>query len=99
MFIKNQFGKAFRTIRLAKSLTQEDFVQESGRTYISELEREVKHPTMTKVDGLASLLNVHPLTVLTLSYMQNDLSSGACEKLWVLVKAQIDEVLARESSS
>lgn len=55
--------------RLAKGLTQEDFANESGRTYISEVERGVKQPTLQKIDELAVPLGVHPLTTLALAYL------------------------------
>lgn len=66
---KNQFGTAFRNARLAQGLTQEDFANESGRTYISELERGVKQPTLQKIDDLAGPMGLHPLTILVLSYL------------------------------
>jgi transcriptional regulator with XRE-family HTH domain len=55
--------------RLAQGLTQEDFANESGRTYISELERGVKQPTLQKIDDLAGPLDLHPLSVLFLAYL------------------------------
>ena len=66
---QNKFGTAFRTVRLARGLTQEDFANESGRTYISELERGLKQPTLQKIDDLAVPLGVHPLTTLFLAYL------------------------------
>lgn len=66
---KNQFGTAFRKARLAQSLTQEDFANESGRTYISELEHGVKQPTLQKIDDLPGPMGLHPLTILFLSYL------------------------------
>lgn len=93
MSVKNEFGAAFRTARRARGLTQEDFVEESGRTYISELERGTKHPTVAKIDGLAPLLNVHPLTVLALSYLQGNGSPAACEKLLAQVRSELEEIL------
>lgn len=93
MSAKNQFGAAFRVVRRARGLTQEDFVGESGRTYISELERGTKHPTVAKIDGLAPLLNVHPLTVLTLSYLSSNSSPAACEELIAQVRSELEEIL------
>jgi len=49
-------------------MTQEDFDRISSRVYISALERGIKQPTLPKVDALANLLDVHPLTLLALSY-------------------------------
>jgi transcriptional regulator with XRE-family HTH domain len=50
-------------------MTQEDFDQVSSRVYVSALERGVKQPTLPKVDALANVLEVHPLTLLALSYI------------------------------
>lgn len=62
------FAKALRRTRHARGLAQEVFDDVSSRTYISALERGLKHPTLPKVDALAKVLDVHPLTLLALSY-------------------------------
>jgi transcriptional regulator with XRE-family HTH domain len=90
---QNEFAKAFRKIRRARGLTQEDFYDDSGRTYISELERGLKNPTLTKIDQLARPLNVHPLTTLALSYLKND-TPAALEKLLETVRREANEILA-----
>lgn len=68
---RNHFGIAFREVRLAQGLTQEDFANESGRTYISELERGIKQPTLQKIDELSAPLGIHPLTALVLAYLDS----------------------------
>ena len=65
---RNHFHLALRTVRLAKGLSQEDFSLISSRTYVSSLERAQKSATLGKVDELAGVLGVHPLTLLTLAY-------------------------------
>lgn len=65
---KNHFGLALRTLRKAKKLSQEDFGTLSSRTYVSTLERGLKNPTLNKVDELAQVLGLHPLTILVLAY-------------------------------
>lgn len=67
----------------------------SGRTYISSLERGLKSPTLEKVDQLASVVGVHPLTVLALSYGVKDKKS--LTKLLTNVEAEIIEILDRKS--
>ncbi len=67
---KNQFANALRSVRKSKGLSQEDFSLTSSRTYISSLERDLKSPTLSKIDDLAQVLGVHPLTLLTLAYAQ-----------------------------
>jgi transcriptional regulator with XRE-family HTH domain len=66
---RNAIGKSLKCIRLAQSFTQEDFVEVSGRTYISQIERGIKTPTIDKIDDLANSLGIHPLTLLTLAYL------------------------------
>jgi len=92
MKIRNQFAKAFRKARRARGLTQEDFVDDSGRTYISELERGLKHPTLAKIDQLAGPLNLHPLAVLTLAYATKD-SMVALDKLLEQVRGEAEGIL------
>ena len=69
MELKIAFGKALKEIRSSRRVTQEDFSQVSSRTYLSTLERGLKSPTIDKVEGLASVLGVHPLTLIAKSYL------------------------------
>lgn len=62
------FAKALRALRVARGLTQEDFDDVSGRTYVSRLENKDAAPTLDKAAQLAQVLGVHPLTLLTLSF-------------------------------
>lgn len=71
----NQFGFALKRVRKATGLTQEDFTDGSGRTYISALERGLQSPTLKKVDELASLMGIHPLALLILAYVKTTGSS------------------------
>lgn len=71
---QNSFSKALKAARIARGLSQEAFSQVSSRTYVSTLERGLKTPTVSKVDELAEVLEIHPLTLLTLSYMKKDSS-------------------------
>lgn len=77
MDLKKAFGEALRKIRTHKGLTQEDFSPASSRTYLSTLERGVYSPTIEKLDALASVLRVHPVTVLTACYLNADPSIDA----------------------
>jgi transcriptional regulator with XRE-family HTH domain len=72
-------GKAIRIVRKARGLTQEDFSDISSRTYLSSLERNLKSPTLDKLTQLASILKVHPVTLValsTLSEPDKDLVTG-----------------------
>lgn len=69
MDIKEAFAAALKQARAASGLTQEDFSNVSSRTYVSTLERGLKNPTLDKIEDLASVMGIHPLTLITLAYM------------------------------
>lgn len=68
MTFKNSFPAALKTVRKARGLSQEAFSDVSSRTYMSSLERGLKSPTLSKVAELCEVMDVHPLTLLTLAY-------------------------------
>jgi transcriptional regulator with XRE-family HTH domain len=68
--INPAFGKALRRFRKAQGLSQVAFGLVSSRTYLSTLERGLKSPTLDKIEAIASVLNIHPLTLLTLAYQE-----------------------------
>ncbi|AQY66458.1 helix-turn-helix domain-containing protein [Pseudomonas veronii] len=72
MELKQAFGSALKQLRSKRKLSQEDFSDVSSRTYLSTLERGLKSPTIEKVDELASVLDVHPLTILVGCYLLQD---------------------------
>jgi transcriptional regulator with XRE-family HTH domain len=78
MELKQAFGEALRRQRKAKGLTQEAF----GRTYLSELERGTKSPSLEKIDKIAGRMGVHPLTLLTECFSLKD-------------DAEIEEIFAK----
>jgi transcriptional regulator with XRE-family HTH domain len=65
---KNTIPAALKTVRKARGLSQEAFSDVSSRTYMSSLERGLKSPTLSKVAELCEVMDVHPLTLLTLAY-------------------------------
>lgn len=68
MNVSTAFATALKTCRKNKGLTQEDFGTVSSRTYISSLERELKSPTLEKIHELSGVLDISPLTLLSLTY-------------------------------
>ena len=70
---KHSLATAIRTIRKARGLSQEAFSDVSSRTYMSSLERDLKSPTMHKLTELCEVMDVHPLTLLTLAYAGDDM--------------------------
>ena len=67
MAAKHTLSEALKTIRKARGLSQEDFSDVSSRTYMSTLERDLKSPTLNKLAELCEVMEVHPLTLLTLA--------------------------------
>lgn len=91
MDIKDAFAAALKQARTARRLTQEDFSNISSRTYVSALERGLKNPTLDKIEDLAGVLELHPLTLLTLTYMieRNNIDSA---ELLSLVVNELDQI-------
>lgn len=88
MDIKMGFARALKLARDAKGLTQEDFCVVSSRTYVSALERGLKSPTLEKMEDLADKLEIHPLTLLALAYLEDRTAVGA-ERLLDLVLQEV----------
>lgn len=87
----NHLPKALRVIRNARGLTQEDFGVVSSRTYMSGLERGAKNATVKKLDEIASVMKVHPLTLLTLAYSKS-IDAHDVHELLALVQHQLTEL-------
>ena len=64
--IQTRLGANLRRLRTAKGWSQERFAFEAGihRTYISDLERGARNPTISVVEKLASCLEVKAGTLL-----------------------------------
>ncbi|GAB3188750.1 response regulator [Hydrogenophaga aquatica] len=67
--LSHAFGKALKEIRKARGLTQEDFSLVSSRTHLSSLERGRKSPTLRMVQDLAGAIGIHPLSLLTRTWL------------------------------
>lgn len=76
---KNAFPAALQALRKSRGLSQEDFSDVSSRTYLSSLERGLKSPTLSKIVELCEVMEVHPLTLLSLAYGRD--SKGVQEVL------------------
>lgn len=66
MDVKKRLGSNLRRLREAKGLSQEAFAFEAGihRTYVSDIERGARNPTITVVENLAVALGVTPSELL-----------------------------------
>lgn len=56
--IRQRFGDAVRTLREQRGLTQEALAGAAGihRTYLSDIERGARNPSLVNIDRLASAL-------------------------------------------
>ncbi len=63
---QQKIGKRLREIRTAKGWTQEKLEELSGldRTYISDIERGVRNPSVKSIEKLAKALRVKPAELL-----------------------------------
>ncbi|WP_281687367.1 helix-turn-helix domain-containing protein [Pseudomonas citronellolis] len=91
MTAKHSLAMAIRTVRKARGLSQEAFSDVSSRTYMSSLERDLKSPTMHKLTELCEVMDVHPLTLLTLAYAGD--STRKADQLLALVRQELEAVL------
>jgi transcriptional regulator with XRE-family HTH domain len=87
MSLLERFGAGLQRARKRRGLTQEDFSTVSSRTYLSSLERGLKAPTITKIEQLAAVMGVHPLSLVALGYV-----SGQGDDLDTLFTRIRDEI-------
>jgi transcriptional regulator with XRE-family HTH domain len=88
MATTNSLAAALKTARKARGLSQEAFSDVSSRTYLSTLERGLKSPTLSKLSALCEVMEIHPLTLLTLAY------AGDKESNIARLQAQVQSELA-----
>lgn len=90
MAARYSLAKALKTVRKARGLSQEAFSDVSSRTYMSTLERDLKSPTLHKLTELCDVMEIHPLTLLTLAFAGN--SPSKADELLAQVCRELDEV-------
>ena len=91
MAARYSLAKALKTVRKARGLSQEAFSDVSSRTYMSTLERDLKSPTLHKLTELCEVMDVHPLTLLTLAYVGD--SAHQADELLARVRQELEAVL------
>ena len=76
-------GDAGRLARARASigLSQEAFGDVSGRAYVSQLERGERHATLPKIDDLASVLGMHPASLVVLANLPQRFTSETVDTL------------------
>lgn len=98
MEVRNSFGKALRLVRQNKGLAQEDFSLVSSRTFVSMLERGAASPTLEKIDSLCAVLDIHPVTLLAMTYLLGSETPGDFERLLEKVGDELGGLLAELDS-
>ncbi len=63
----------------------------SSRTYLSMLERGSGSPTLEKVEALAGRMNVHPVTLLVLAYV-NDQDDESLDDFLKMIADEVEEI-------
>lgn len=67
---KLDFGTALRNIRIQKQLPQESLGP--SQSFVSALERGIRSPTLQKLEQLAVLLEINPVTLLVYACLEQD---------------------------
>lgn len=88
MALLKRFGIGLQKARKSRDLTQEDFSVVSSRTYLSSLERGIKAPTITKIDEIASVIGIHPLSLLAYAYLPSSPTERG--EFWAKIIADLD---------
>ncbi|WP_144160871.1 helix-turn-helix domain-containing protein [Paraburkholderia sp. BCC1885] len=96
MAAKNSLATAIRTVRKARGLSQEAFSDVSSRTYMSSLERDLKSPTLHKLTELCEVMEVHPLTLLTLAYAGD--SPHKADQLLAQMRQELEAILKKRDA-
>jgi transcriptional regulator with XRE-family HTH domain len=68
MDLRAAVGIAIRKIRISRAVPQEELGP--SQSYVSDVERGMKSPSIEKIDDIATVLGVHPLTLLAYAYVQ-----------------------------
>ncbi len=89
-FPPRDFGKALAFLRAARDLKRADMGSVATAQYFRMLERNVNTPSLTMVDSLAETLQVHPLTLLALTYCLDEEDNSMFEALLGQVFDEVD---------
>jgi transcriptional regulator with XRE-family HTH domain len=66
MELRTKFGQHVRETRISRGMTIEALAQDAGLSYsyLGEIERGLRNPTLAVIEGLAASLAVQPHTLL-----------------------------------
>jgi transcriptional regulator with XRE-family HTH domain len=76
-------------VRVAKGIAQVSFATVSSMSHVSRIERGTSVPTLGKIEALAEVMDVHPMTVLALSYMASP-QPKALQALFERIASEIE---------
>ncbi|MCQ9617957.1 helix-turn-helix domain-containing protein [Paenalcaligenes niemegkensis] len=96
MTAKNSLAAALKTVRKVRGLSQEAFSDVSSRTYLSSLERNLKSPTLNKLAELCEVMEIHPLTLLTLAYAGD--TTHQADQLLAQVRQELEAILKKRDA-
>jgi len=81
-----------------QGIAQASLADVAARSYLSEVERGIKNPTVEKLDELARAIEVHPLTILTMAYLPQ-LKEQDLEVLQRRVAKEVRTILAKSNET
>lgn len=75
--IDQSFARVLKKLRVARGLSQENFGFEAGlhRTYVSQLERGLKSPSLKTLHKIATALEISLTELITLVEKESDVLS------------------------
>lgn len=66
------FGQALKGMRILRRLPQHRFFAGTSRAYMTLLEQGRRCPTLSKIEDLAAVLEVHPVSLIVECYLQGN---------------------------
>ncbi|HHQ4919394.1 TPA: helix-turn-helix domain-containing protein [Aeromonas hydrophila] len=92
---KHSLAAAIRAVRKARGLSQEAFSDAPIRTHMSPPERDLKNPTINKLAELCEVMEIHPMTLLTLAYAGSNQTK--IDRLLVQVRQELDAIVEKRT--
>lgn len=87
--LKRAMGAVLKSYRLKRNVAQEGMG--ASQSYISNLERGRWNASIDKIEQMAAVLNVHPVSIVLAAYLTADTVSDRDETL-ERVKAELREI-------
>ncbi|GLK90762.1 helix-turn-helix domain-containing protein [Pseudomonas turukhanskensis] len=87
---KRAVGEAILRVRLQKGLAQEGVG--ASQTYISDVERGLKSPSLEKISKISAALDVHPTSIVVLSYLLEN-PRTSLDELLKKVRCEVEAAL------